>query len=57
MVNGVLGKLNVNDFTSVQPFLLIVSVTVGLQPIGTVSTGLGIFVADNEPQLVDHSIE
>ena len=35
-----------------QPFLEMVNVTVGLHPKGTVKTGLGIFAADNVPQVV-----
>ena len=57
MVKTVFGKLKVNDFVSVQPFLLIVKVTVGLHPTGTVSTGLGIFGFDKLPQVVVHTVE
>ena len=57
MLKGVFGKLNVNGLVSVHPFLEIVSVTVGLQPNGTVNTGLGILVADKVPQVVVQLIE
>ena len=57
MLNVVFGKLNVNGLISVHPFLEIVSVTVGLQPKGTVNVGLGVLLADKVPQVVVHKIE
>ena len=50
ILKGVVGKLNVNDFVSVQPFLEMTRVTVGLHPNGIVNTGLAIIVDDNVAQ-------
>ena len=58
IIKAVFGKLKVNVFVSVQPFLEMVKVIVGLHPMGTNKVGFGILLPDKVAQgLAVHRIE